>query len=267
MLGRSFLKQFPTYRECSTPANLSLFLVVLLVSYLSTFFLWREPILAALPIVAAGIVGLLTLRSYKVLALYLLFALVGAGHEALFITQGLWEYHAESFFEIPFYLPFVWGNIALLAATCLKAILILDRGQRLYHQPPRFFVSAGSTLLLAALAFLSIYFLNDRPGALIGALLLLDILYLLVMRSVPLALTGLMAFSSGAVADLVAVPLGIWTYPSLDWSVFGIPLYIFVGWDVMGLLMAGFYLTLDAPDSPLNRRGVTSSPMAPGGRS
>ena len=224
------------------------------VTYAATWFLADTPILASIPIILVGVLALWYARSTKLVIVYFLFALTGAAQESFFISNGLWSYGSETFLSIPLYLPFVWGNIGILAIGVFKGILLVDKKNELYHRPPLFFGSCVFTLAAALATLSSIHLFGGYPLTLMLVLLGIDALYAVAMRSVPLALVGIVAMTCGAVGDLVSVSLGIWHYPiGVGETLAGVPPYIFIGWDIVGLLIVGFYLTLDARDAPLPR--------------
>lgn len=236
---------FPPYQTVSRSINFFILIVTLGINYGAVWLWWQTPIRATLPILITSILLLLYARSRKLLITYLLFALGGAGQEAFFIASGVWEYHSASFFAIPFYLPFIWGNIALLVVGLLRGILQLHDQFHLPHRPPVFQKISLITLGTIVLVLLSIYWFSETPRLLFALFIILDIAYVVSLRSAPLALVGLVALCMGSIADLIAVPSGIWSYP-IHGTTSGIPAYIFLGWDIVGLLAGGIYLTLDA---------------------
>lgn len=240
---------FPPYHTVSRSLNLFILMVVLSVNYLAVWLWWQTPYLATFPILLTGILLLLYARSQKLWITYILFALGGAGQEILFISSGIWEYSSTSFFAIPIYLPFIWGNIALLVVGLLRGILQCQEQLHFPHHPPRFSRAFLSTLLLIVFIVLSIYWFAENPKLLFALFLAADIAYLIAQRSVPLAFVGLVALCMGSLADLIAVPAGIWFYP-LHAPTTEIPAFIFLGWDIVGLLAGGIYLTLEAWETP-----------------
>jgi hypothetical protein len=243
----------PSYKDISLAKNFLVLVGILFTSYASVWLFSERPTLATIPITFVGVLFLCYVKSWKLLVVAFLFAFLGAAHEVFFILQGFWSYTTQSFFFIPLYLPFIWGNISILSVALFKGILILDHKNWLFHNPPLFWNSFLFTFLGIVVAPLCIFFFASTPLLLAGIFLCIDILYVIAMRSVPLAIVGLVALIMGSVADLVAVPLGIWQYP-LAGTIAGIPPYIFIGWDITALLIIGFYLTFDAPDAPWARQ-------------
>lgn len=245
---------FPLYTNYSPLKNFFVLCLVLGVTYAATWFLADTPLLASIPIILVGALALWYARSLKLVIVYILFALTGAAQESFFILNGLWSYGSETFLSIPLYLPFVWGNIGILAIGVFKGILMVDKKQKLYHEPPLFIGSCLATLAAALATLYSLYLFSGEPLTLILALFCIDVTYAALMRSLPLALVGIVAMTCGSVGDLVSVSLGIWHYPiGVGETLAGVPPYIFIGWDIVGLLIVGFYLTLDARDAPLPR--------------
>ena len=242
--------RFQSYKNFSAGENFLILISVLFLSYASVWLLGGTPLLAAIPIALAGALFLFYTRSWKLFLVYFLFALGGTLQEIFFISKGLWSYSSGSFLLVPLYLPFVWGNIGGVAIGAFKGIVILDKNQRLLHRPPNFGKICLIIFLTGVAALLSIRFFYQNPLTLIAILLCLDIVYILFMRSLPLAIVGLFAMAGGTIGDLIAVWLKLWSYPLQNtWA--GVPPYIFIGWDVVGLLVVGFYLALDAPDAPI----------------
>lgn len=235
---------FPHYQSRSAVTNFLILVGALLINYLSVWTLSASPGLATIPIALTCFSLLLYARSWKLALVALVFALAGAGQEAFFIANGLWSYETVSYFSIPLYLPFTWANIAILVVGIFQGLVQLKTVLHLYHVPPTFPRALWGTGLAAAAVLVAIHQWADSPIRLIIFFLGIDIAYITVMRSVPLALVGLIAMAAGSIADLVAVPLGLWSYPA-GGHFSGIPGYIFLGWDIVGLFAAGLYLTLD----------------------
>jgi uncharacterized membrane protein YoaT (DUF817 family) len=238
-----------SYKNVSPIKNFLFLCVVLGISYASVWILGRKPWLALLPIVLTSILALLYIRSWKLLLVYIFFALYGTGMEIFFITNGFWSYDVNSFLSIPFYLPFIWGNIGILSVGIFKGIIMVF-GNRLRHNPPPFLQSCIATALGFIGLALSVRFFSHYPLRLVLILLVIDILYVLYMQSIPLAIVGIFALAGGTIGDLISVWLGIWSY-SATAKVAGIPPYVFIGWDLNGILMAGLYIVLDTQDSPI----------------
>lgn len=239
--------RFPYYTDISPGANFLVLVSALLLNYSSVLYLSTLPLLATLPIALTGFALILYTRSWKLALVASVFAIIGAGQEAFFIARGLWHYETTSFLSIPLYLPFVWANIAILIVGLFQGLLQLRTKLHLYHAPPRFLQTFLATGSAAFTVMFAIYHWADRPSQLIVLFLFIDIVYVAVMRSVPLAIVGLIAMLAGSIADLIAVPLGIWHYPSGGYFS-NIPGYIFLGWDIVGLFAAGLYLTVDSWD-------------------
>lgn len=235
---------FPHYKNVSPATNFLILVGALFINYVSVWLLSKSPLLAALPIALTCLSLLLYARSWKLTLVALLFAVVGAGQEAFFIANGLWNYQTVSFLLIPLYLPFTWANISILIVGLFQGLLQLRTALHLYHAPPHFLRAFLATGFAALAVILAIYHWADTPGRLVIFFLCVDLAYVFVMRSVPLAIVGLIAMAAGSVADLVAVPLGLWSYPA-GGHFSGIPGYIFLGWDIVGLFAAGLYLTID----------------------
>lgn len=240
--------QFPYYKNISAKMNFLLLLLVLFVSYISVWALRESPFTASVCIAVTGITFLCYTRSWKLTLIYGISATVGTLQELFFISKGLWIYHIESSSSIPFYLPFVWGNIGIIVVSAFKGMRILDRKKRLFHNPPRFIPIITLLILFISTTFFSLNTLYRTPEILIAVFFLLDVAYILLMRSAPLALVGFFSFVGGAIGDLISVSLGIWSYPE-GISFFHVPLYVFIGWDIIGLFIAGLYVALDARDT------------------
>jgi hypothetical protein len=238
---------FPHYKSLSSVTNFFVLVGALLVNYLSVLYLSTVPLLATLPIAFTGFALILYARSWKLAIVTSVFAILGAGQEAFFIAHGLWHYETTSFLSIPLYLPFVWANIAILIVGLFQGLLQLRTKLHLYHAPPHFLQTFLATGSAAFAVIFAIYHWADSPSQLIVLFLFIDIVYVAVMRSVPLAIVGLIAMLAGSIADLIAVPLGLWSYPSGGYFS-NIPGYIFLGWDIVGLFAAGLYLMIDSWD-------------------
>jgi uncharacterized membrane protein YoaT (DUF817 family) len=243
---------FPSYKKLSTFKNYLILSSLLFFSCISVWFFGKNPLLASIPILAIGILFLLYIKSWKLFIVYVLFASLGTIQEIFFISRGLWFYSKESFLLVPLYLPFVWGNIGLIAVSAFKGIRMIDRKKRLLHNPPNFWLICIITFCTGIAAILSIRLFYLETVKIVTILICIDIVYIFLMRSIPLAFVGLFSMIGGAVGDLVSVSLNLWSYP-LENTFAGVPPYIFIGWDVIGLLIVGLYLALDSSDAPLPR--------------
>jgi len=243
------MDKFPYYKNFSPVKNFFFLFFILGVSYLSVWFLGKRPVLAALPIILAGALALFYFRSWKLLLTYISFFIFGTWMEIFLINNGFWTYGTKSFLAIPFYLPFIWGNIVILCIGILKGIPMVF-GRRFQQRPPRFLPSFLLTLALFPVLTLSTLFFADHLLLMVIFLFCVDILYVIYMKNIMLAFVGIFALACGTIGDLTFVWLGIWSY-SAAVKVAGVPPYIFIGWDLTGILMAGLYMILDAPDSPL----------------
>ncbi|MFZ1654425.1 MAG: hypothetical protein WBO92_02550 [Candidatus Moraniibacteriota bacterium] len=235
---------FPHYKNFSPGVNFFILVGALFINYISVWFLSTSPGLATIPIALTCFSLILYARSWKLALVAGVFAVAGAGQEAFFIANGLWSYETVSFLSIPLYLPFTWANISILVVGIFQGLLRLKTTLHLYHKPPAFSQALWMTGVAALAVLLAIHHWAEVPLRLVLFFLFIDFAYIAVMRSVPLAMVGLIAMAAGSIADLVAVPLGLWSYPA-GGHFSGIPGYIFLGWDIVGLFAAGLYLTID----------------------
>lgn len=253
---------FPNYTRTSLVTNFLVLVCALCINYISVWSLSSSPALATIPIALVCVALILFARSWKLALVACIFAIIGAGQEAFFIANGLWNYDTVSFLSIPLYLPFTWANISILVVGIFQGLLQLKTTLHLYHRPPSFSRAFWTTGVAFLAVLLAIYQWADEPVRLVMFFLIIDLVYVTVMRSIPLAIVGLIAMVAGSIADLVAVPLGIWSYPS-GGHLAGIPGYIFLGWDIVGLFAAGLYLTIDLWSQekvfPPNSRSLPSS--------
>lgn len=235
---------YPSYQMASPNTNFLILLLALIINYGAVWFWWDTPIIVLYPILIVSILLLGYARSWKLLFTYIIFAFVGAGQEAFFATIGLWHYQNATFLSIPIYLPFIWGNIAILAVGLFQGIRGLNQKRGFYHHPPSFLrVLLATTSAIPLLIFMG-YFFSDSPTLLTLLLIGFDIGYVIFLRSVPLALVGIVTFLCGSLSDLVALQSGIWNYPS-GGLFSNIPSYVFIGWDIVGLIAVGIYLIFD----------------------
>lgn len=258
------IDRFPSYKRFSHTINFGVTLVLLGISFVSVWIFGGIPWIAMVFIFIPGFLTLFYLRSRKLFLVYLIFFCVGTLQEVFFISRGAWSYQETSRFLIPAYLPFVWGNISILCVVALKGILMLHSARGLLHEPPGFSVILRTILFSAMFALGGLLLFYQQPTVLIGIFLIIDVFLVFSIRSVPLAIVGLMALFFGAIGDLVSVALGRWSYPPIG-TIAGVPGYIFIGWDIVGLIIAGMYLALDASDAPIfirekNQRIDESSP-------
>ncbi|QQS60922.1 MAG: hypothetical protein IPN70_03460 [Candidatus Moraniibacteriota bacterium] len=234
-----------SHKKNSPLKNFIILLCFLFINLLSVWLLGHTPWLATIPILLSGILALYASKSKKLLIVYYTFALIGSLHEMFFISMNVWTYDKTSFLSIPLYLPFVWGNISILCISLYKGIFTLKIFQSLPHNPPK-----SSTIFLAFIfafifSILSIYFFWSEPSLVFILFILIDIFLVFIIRSAPFAIVGINALGCGALGDLVAVNISRWSY-SVENTIFGVPSYIFIGWDIVGLLMVSLYLALEA---------------------
>ncbi len=249
-MTENILANIPSYKAFPHWYVPLILIVTLIVTYSTLWLFWDKPLLAMLILSLLSSMLLFFFRSYKIFAVFILVALLGTLHDLYFIAHGMWFYGAPMHGTvIPLYLPITWGIISIMIVSAFKIIHILTPQK--YHTQPPFYVSLGATFgaLITALIGMSIF--SDNHLLIIGWFILVDIIYLLIMRSLPLALIGIIAVCGGSIGEITSVALGAWSYSS--GSITGIPSFIFVGWDVIGMIVAGTYSALDAPDAPWNK--------------
>ena len=236
---------FPSYKSISPVSNFGILFVFLLINLASVWILGDIPWLASFPIALSGFLALLYSRSSKLFLTYIIFALAGAFQEIFFISFGIWSYKDTSFFSIPLYLPFIWGNIAILCISFFKGIFMVKPFSLWFHRTPRFFILISALLFAIIFSLVSIFFFWERPFLLFVLFVLIDVFLIYMVRSIPFALVGITALLCGSLGDLVSVATERWSY-SVGGTFFGVPPYIFIGWDIVGLLIIAFYLALEA---------------------
>ncbi len=241
----NFFTPFPSYRNFSPITNFGILFVFLLINLVSVWILGDIPWLASFPIAFSGFLALLYSRSKKLFLTYIAFALAGALQEIFFISFGIWSYKDTSFFSIPLYLPFIWGNISILCISFFKGIFTVKPFSLWLHNPPRFFILTLTLTFAIVFSLVSIFLFWERPFLLFALFVLIDIFLIYMVRSVPFALVGITALLCGSLGDLVSVATQRWTY-SVGGTVFGVPPYIFIGWDIVGLFIIAFYISLEA---------------------
>lgn len=237
-------EKIPSHSDFSSVTNFIVAFSLLGVSISAVWFCGDRPWIAAAILLVSGGVTLLYSHSWKLFVVYLVFTFFGTLQEIVFIGRDMWAYSATDFFSIPVYLPFVWGNISILCVAGIKGLLTLEATKHLPHQLPCSRVIFLVTLLAIMCAVTSLFVFSNQPFLLAGAFLLIDLGLVLTLRSVPFALVGLIALLCGSVGDVIAVMLGRWQYSTWQ-TIAGVPPYIFIGWDTVGLIIAGVYLTLD----------------------
>ncbi len=240
-----FFPFFPSYGNFSPLSNFGILFLFLLINLASVWTLGDIPWLASFPIVISGFLALLYSRSSKLFLTYIAFALAGAFQEIFFISFGIWSYKDTSFFSIPLYLPFIWGNISILCISFFKGIFMVKPFSSWFHKPPRFFILIITLSFAIIFSLVSIFFFWEYPFLLFLLFVLIDIFLIYMVRSIPFALVGITALLCGSLGDLVSVATERWSY-SVGGTIFGVPPYIFIGWDIVGLLIIAFYLTLGA---------------------
>lgn len=115
----------------------------------------------------------------------------------------------------------------------------------LLHKPPRFFILVVTLSFAIIFSLASIFFFWEHVILLFLLFILIDIFLIYMVRSIPFALVGITALLCGSLGDLVSVATERWSY-SVGGTVFGVPPYIFIGWDIVGLFIIALYLTLEA---------------------
>ncbi len=220
--------------------------ISLFLTYETIWTLWQTPIPATIILFFISIALLLFFRSIKMCIIFIGVSLFGTLHDIYFIAHDLWHYKETTIGTIPLYLPLTWGIISIIIIATFKTILILLKER--YHNPPSFTTALTSTLATLGIALLGMAHLSMHQPVLIALFILIDVLYTLIMRSVPLMIIGIIALSGGTLGEITSVAIGAWHYPS--GTIAGIPPFIFIGWDIIGIIIAGTYITLDAQDAP-----------------
>ena len=91
-------------------------------SLLSVAFFWRNNVLLTVMLIIISITSLLVWKKKKYLILYLIAGMFGALAESFAIYYGAWTYSNPSMFNIPVWLPFLWGEASLFIVSLLFEI-------------------------------------------------------------------------------------------------------------------------------------------------
>lgn len=92
-----------------------------LASLGATLFLWQTPVVLAVVLGLIGISGLALNRRRSLVGVYLGAFIGGPLAEAVMIYSGAWSYAEPHLLGFPLWLPFLWGNAAVLIASWRKA--------------------------------------------------------------------------------------------------------------------------------------------------
>ena len=84
-----------------------------LVSVLLTAFLWQTPFLLTFCLLGVAILMFLVEAKKQAITIYTIVFLVGSVSEIFLIYFGAWVYTDPHFFNVPIWLPFLWGNAGL----------------------------------------------------------------------------------------------------------------------------------------------------------
>ena len=245
-MSRLYMIQTLFSHKTNSPLkNFFILLTFLLINFLSVWFLGTIPLVALIPILGSGLLMLLASKSMKLFIVYVVFALAGTIQEILFISLGVWSYSATSFLSVPLYLPFIWGNISILCVSLYKGIFMLRAFRSLPHHPPKALTIFSALAFAIIFTLLSIYLFWDQPFLLFLLFIVIDIFLIFSIRSIPFALVGIGALVCGSVGDIVSVHLNYWSYSTSHHALLDVPLYIFLGWDIVGLFIVASYIFLE----------------------
>ena len=236
----------PRYKTASRTTTAGVLLLLPVIVHLVIWNLWMHDRLAALIITAATLGYIWYFRSTKMLIVALSVGALGTLQDTYFITHGIWRYSSMHGAIIPLYVPALWAAIGCIVIGLFKFIAHITRAHPLlsYHRPRPAHHQLVATVLALTAALAALATLADTIPLLALTFLAIDIAYVTFMRSVPLALVGATVFLFGMIGEITAVSFGAWAYANGTFH--GVPPFIFFGWDVIGTVIVGTYMTLDA---------------------
>lgn len=241
--------QLLPYQALGPVRGFLLLVVVLFLCYACVALWAAQPWVATIAIALPLAIFLRYVRSYKLLFVALIAALIGTTHEAFFASHGYWVYGVSTWESIPAYLLSVWAAIGLLSAALYKGLLLTGWQYPFAERQPSIPVASALTLSTFGLVFAGIWHLATEPWLLVGCFIAIEIVYVALMRNPLLTLVGCFTMAAGMLADLYFVSQGVWSYPESSAAWYSIPVYIFAYWHIMGALLAGLYASLDAGSS------------------
>ncbi len=232
-----------SYRRLSKSVLAVVLIGIFVMLHVVLWWLWDVEVVAVIVASVLLLGGLVLFRSWKLLATVVLVMIGGTLQDIYFINSGLWAYMGGGS-DMPNYIPIVWGIIAMLLVVLYKVVWIVLRKfpQQITHRPPGTVIGLTATALALTLALFALANLSSAPIVLIGVFLVISATYLLFMRSVPLAIVSAITLVFGALGELIGVSFGAWSYG--QGALGGVPIYIFFGWDIIGAVVVGTYISL-----------------------
>ncbi len=249
--------RLPPYHSLGSATSFALLFTLLFASYASVWWWAHEPVRAAIAIACLVVPFLAYIKSQKLLVVALLAALLGTAHEAFFASQGYWTYRVASWASIPSYLPSVWAVIGVLSVAIYKGLLRVCSTWLPPARPLSRSAALALTLSGFGLVFWSIWEAASEPWFVVILFVLIEAAYLVIWRNLALALVGGFTLLAGMLADLCFVSLGVWSYPESAARWHSVPVYIFAYWNIMGVLLAGLYASLDSRPHTVGSRDKT----------
>ena len=80
-----------------------------IIAIILTYFFWQEELLLSFLLITMALIKHYLIPIKKEFAIYTASGFIGALAESVVISAGAWQYAETHIFNIPLYLPFLWG--------------------------------------------------------------------------------------------------------------------------------------------------------------
>lgn len=94
--------------------NIIFNIIFVLACLISVCLFWEKNVLLTVILIIIFFIGLYKWRTKEVIILFIIYGIFGAITEATAIYFGVWTYTLPNFIGIPFWLPVLWGDAAVL---------------------------------------------------------------------------------------------------------------------------------------------------------
>ncbi|OGD61843.1 hypothetical protein A2160_00940 [Candidatus Beckwithbacteria bacterium RBG_13_42_9] len=99
-----------------------IFLSVGLISIILTSFLWQKPVILVIALIVLALVKHFLAPIKQGLILFVLSGFFGTLVESLVMPSGAWNYTQPHIFNIPLWLPFLWGITGICGITLYQGL-------------------------------------------------------------------------------------------------------------------------------------------------
>ncbi len=205
-------------------------------------YLWHQPIISMLLLIAISIIALLTFRTKFHLIIFILMAILGPLSEIILIKIGvmnyshLYESNLISIFGLlPLWLPFAWGIVGVsLYEVSRQQISFLDYLKEKNMNKLRKISSLVFILVLIPIMLFAVIY-SKNPLVAVIAIIVVFLLLLYFQRNLNNAVYFINGALFGLLAEGTTLQQGIYSYAGEN--IFNVPLWLGLTWGLTGIII------------------------------